>query len=460
MSLLKRAVSPREIWRSASALMIVGNALRLASGVLTLPLAVRLIPQAEMGLYYTFLGIAGAVQLLDFGFAPAIVRNAGFAMGGAQAFTARGVPPMETATPNLSLLRRLVGAVSIYYRWASVVLAVLLGVVGSVFILGRLHADGLPSSLVGSWLLFATGQVLIFNASYWGNLLTGVGQMRSFAIVSITAQMLQLALIAGGLLGGLSVYAYGLSAVATGVVTRFASRYFFRQVAGDASGDGSHAERRGAAMEIIRTMWPMAWRQGVVAVGAFFILRGNTLICSAKLGLDETAQYGLSVALVTITFQVATVPVMVALPAIARLRVSQDHRGIWRLFATRLYLGLGVGALGILVLAFFGQTALGIIGAKTHLLSPGLIGLLGVVWGLEIHHSYYASLVLTENENPFVVPALVSGLCIFLASWWAVGVAGVAGLILAQGCVQLAWNNWWTVRRGVLGLNATAPASA
>jgi O-antigen/teichoic acid export membrane protein len=436
--------------------MIIGNALRLASGVLTLPLAIRTIPQAEMGLYYTFLSIAGVVVLLDFGFAPAIVRNAGFAMGGARAFTARGLPVLENSEPNLPLLRRLVGAVAVYYSWASVGLAVLLGGAGSIFILGRLHADGIYPSLLAAWLLFATGQVMLFNASYWGNVLIGIGEVRAFAVVSIIAQSLALVLVLGGLLGGLSVYAYGISAVATALVTRFVSRALFRRVTSDSQGLLLKKEK-GATVQIIRTMWPMAWRQGIVAVGAFLIQRGNTLICSAKLGLEDTAQYGLSVALVTIIFQVATVPVVVALPTIARLRVSRDYYGIWWVFAPRLYLGLAVGVVGVAGLAYFGEAVFTLVGAQTKLLSPALIVLLGLVWGLETHHSYYAGLVLTENENPFLLPALVSGLCIVAASWWAVGFAGVTGLILAQGGVQLLWNNWWTVRRGVLGLRASVP---
>jgi hypothetical protein len=36
--------------------------------------------------------------------------------------------------------------------------------------------------------------------------------------------------------------------------------------------------------------------------------------------------------------------------------------------------------------------------------------------------------------------------------WFAAGRWGVVGLIGAQAIVQAAWNNWWTVLRGIKGL--------
>jgi O-antigen/teichoic acid export membrane protein len=196
----------------------------------------------------------------------------------------------------------------------------------------------------------------------------------------------------------------------------------------------------------------MVWRQGVVMLGAYLIQRGNTLICSARLGLDETASYGLTINLLSLITQLATIPLGQKFPEISKLRVSGNYAGIWKIFWKRLYLGVAVAVVGILAMAFEGANILHLLGSHTPLLKPWLTVLIGFIWLLETHHSQYAGLVLSENENPFILPALISGVAIFSLSWWAAGIYGVIGIIVAQGVVQLAWNNWWVVLRGLRGL--------
>ena len=83
-----------------------------------------------------------------------------------------------------------------------------------------------------------------------------------------------------------------------------------------------------------------------------------------------------------------------------------------------------------------------------------------IITFLEAHHAQYASLVVTENRNPFVAPALLSGLVIAAGSLWLAPRLGVTGILLAQGVVQLAFNNWWPVLRAIRGLNMTPGAYA
>jgi nucleoside-diphosphate-sugar epimerase len=59
---------------------MVSIALRVGGGLITLPLALRVLAPSELGLYYTFLSLTGLAMLLDFGFAQTIGRNAAFAM--------------------------------------------------------------------------------------------------------------------------------------------------------------------------------------------------------------------------------------------------------------------------------------------------------------------------------------------------------------------------------------------
>jgi hypothetical protein len=113
--------------------------------------------------------------------------------------------------------------------------------------------------------------------------------------------------------------------------------------------------------------------------------------------------------------------------------------------------------LGSLALLIAGPHILYLIGARSTLLGRPALTLLLLVLGLEMHHSLFGALVITENRNPFVIPALVSGVLVALAGWRLAPLYGYWGLLLAQGVVQAAFNNWWTVWRGLRGLEISPP---
>src|SRR5260221_3271184 len=207
--------------------------------------------------------------------------------------------------------------------------------------------------------------------------------------------------------------------------------------------------------DIFAAIWPNAWRMGLVSLGTFMIIQANTLVCSAFLDLKTTASYGISFQLVMLLVGISSIWVQVKMPVINQLRVAGDLAEIARIFAARmrlLILSFAAGALAIIVIA---PAVLQAIGSKTNVLPMPLLSTLLLIQFLEMHHSQYGSLVLTENRNPFLRPALISGGLIVVLSAVLTPRLGVWGLLLSSGCVQLAFNNWWPVLRGIRGLGMT-----
>ncbi len=441
------------ILKSASLWTIISVALRVGSGLLTLPLALRVLSSSELGLYYTFLGLTSLVLLLDFGFAQTVSRSASFAMGGAKEFKSSGVSESCAAGgPNWTLLAELLGAVQIWYRGAGVVLALLMLVPGSMFLIPMIREAGLSPQYIGCWWLYAGVSAYSFVTTYWPDLLFGIGSVRSAARIGIISQLTGVSLLFAGLIAGWGLWSYGISSLVGAAIGRVLTKKAFAIDASQALITQVDRTKRNL---VLSRLWPMAWRQGVVMLGAYLIQRGNTLICSAKLGLEETGRYGLSLNILNLIFQVAIIPLMLVWPIIGRLRVDRNYSKIRHIFNLRLYGGLTVAFLAIIILSIWGNTILQLLGANTGLLSTPIFFLLGLILWLECHHSQYASLVLTENNNPFIWPAIFSGIAIFCFSWWASGIWGVMGMLIAQGGVQLCWNNWWTVVRAIKGLRPT-----
>ena len=440
----------KSILQNASLWAMVGVALRIGSGIITLPIALRVLSSAELGLYYTFLGITSVVALFDCGFSHATIRNAAYAMGGAKEFQASGVAESAgLGEPNWQLLRQLIAAVQIWYRLIGSLLAVLLLFVGTWFLLPIIRNADLSSSNIGCWCLFAVATSYSFFTTYWTDILYGIGSVKSVTLIQISSQLVGISLLAGGLLGGLGLWSYGISALVGFLIIRLTSQRVLKRNAKAAFAYEVSTHERN---QVLNRLWPMAWRQGLVMIGAYLTLRSNTLICSAKLGLEETGSFGLSLNLINMILQIAMVPVGLSMPLIGRLRVERDFAQIRRVFTTRLYGGLVLGAMALLVVSFVGNSLLAIIDTQTPLLTKPLFLLLALILCLEQHHSQYTGLVLTENKNPFVWPAILSGLAIVTLSWLVVGTWGLLGIILVQGLVQLSWNNWFPVVRGMQGL--------
>ena len=205
--------------------------------------------------------------------------------------------------------------------------------------------------------------------------------------------------------------------------------------------------------EIFHTIWPNAWRTGVVAIGSFLSLQSNTLVCGGVLGPTVTASYGLSFTLVAMLFGLCSVWVSVKLPVINMLRLQGRNDEIADLFARRMRLALLSYVAGALVIIFLAPWVLHWMKSKTPLISPEQLAVLALIRLLELHQTLYCFLVLSENYNPFLKPSLISGAGIVVVSLILTPFCGVWGLLFSMGLSGMCFNNWWPVLRALRGLN-------
>ncbi len=435
----KRFVQGDVVWS------LVFTGLRLGSGILVLPLALRTIPSAEMGIYYTFMSLSGLAAFLDFGMGGTIGRSAAYAWGGARSFSARGLPDLHEGTePNRDLLATLTHLTRFWYYAMALVSFVLLAAVGTLFVNRRIDESGLDSSMTLCWLFFAFVTAYGIGTSFWNMLLSGVGDVKNSARFGAIAQLISTAFLVGALLCGLKIWAYAISLLIGPMISRYLVRKRYSQLL-------NHplpAVWSRPDLSVLVKLWPMTWRMGASVFGIFLVQRGNTLICSAFLGLETTAKYGLTLNLFTIMLQITGVFLAVANPQIARAHVQRDVAGLRRLFIPRLYGGLALASVGAAVLISLGPQILHLIGSQTGMLPVGISILLFAILLLDAHQIGYMNLVLSSNENPFVFSSLVSSIIMLAIATWTTPRFGLVGMILTYGAVQLAWNLWWPVLRG------------
>jgi O-antigen/teichoic acid export membrane protein len=232
-----------------------------------------------------------------------------------------------------------------------------------------------------------------------------------------------------------------------GWVLRSAGRHIFRRMSALPGLPSARFHR-----EIFSAIWPNAWRMGLVSLGAFLAVSANTLVCGAFLGLKTTASYGVSFQLLSLLGSLSGVWVQVKMPMFNQLRLLNQNEEIVRIFVSRMRLFILSYLAGTLAVLFLAPMALQMIGSKTPLLSFGPLALFALIKFLEMHQWLYAQLVLSENYNPFLKPALISGAATVVLAVVLTPKFGVWGLLISEGVVQTCYDNWWCVLRALRGL--------
>ncbi len=440
----------RRVLESAVAWSFLGTFLRVGASVFVLPLVLRTLPAEHLGMWYIFGSLGSFAMLLDLGFEATITRMASYVWAGTPGLAAFGLHDgPASGVPNRALFRDLVATLRAYYFALGLFVLLLLELGGSAWVWAR--SEGIPeaSTVRGAWVIYALGVSLNFVGGRWPALISGIGALRAAQQVNVAGLLLYYIIAVAGLTAGYGLWSLVAAMLMMGVFVRALGRLVFVRTANLPGSIPAPRFNR----EIFSSIWPNAWRTGLVSVGAFLIIQANTLICSAFLDLSTTASYGISFQLVTMLVGLSAVWVQVKIPLISQLRLQGKGTEIAIIFARRLRFSIISYFCGTLVIIYFAPWILHAIGSKTTLLPKNILTSLAVIQFLEMHHSLYGQLVLTENRNPFLRPALVSGLLIVGASLMLTPRIGVWGMLLAAGGVQACFNNWWPVVRAVRGLN-------
>ena len=447
----------QRVSRSAVSWSLLAAALRFGSALLLLPLILWRIPPDELGLWYVFVSLGSLAALLDLGFAHTVTRSAGYLWAGSRLLLPFGIaePPIETdptagaihRQPNLPMLSNLVASLRVYYLSVGALVLLLLITAGGVWIWHKSEGLANAQSIRLAFLAYAIGVSLGLANSVWPSLLAGINAVKEAQQITAACLLAYFCLAVAGLLAGFGVWALVSATIVAAFAERLLGQAVFYRLVPLRSGKFD--------LSMLRTLWPNAWRTAAVGLGAFMVFQANTLICSAFLDLRTTASYGLSLQAVSLLVGLSDIWVRVRLPAINHLRAQGMVERIPAIFRPRIILALLTFGVGAAVLLLLGRPLLELLNARTQLLPAALLATLLLIQLLEMHHSLYGELVYSENVNPFVKPALISGLAIIILSVLLTPRFGVWGMLFASGCVQLCYNNWWPVRRAIRGLGPT-----
>jgi O-antigen/teichoic acid export membrane protein len=430
------------------------NGLLLASGVLLLPLLVKLLPKADFGMYYVFLSLSALVPILDFGLSASVGRAISYAMGGATELKAEGFVHAENAGgPNYALLWQLLHTTRLLFRWLSLIAFVLLSVFGSYMVSLHVHETSSPTVTWIGWGVTLLAALWELYAGWWSTFLRGMDKVLLCAQQNSLTYALRLVLACGLLLSGAGL----LSVPLAGFLTAFLRRELARRSCLKLLGSPPSHFPHGQARELFAKLWPNSWKIGLQSLSNYLSTSGNMLICQAFFGLAAGAEYGLSTQLVGISIGMASVWTSVKWPAVGQYRTRKDYPGLHKMLRPRVWLQwltcLGLIAGVIVVVPWL----LHWLNSGKKVLPTPWLALLALTAALEMNYSFWGTLISTENRMPFVVPAIItnlSSLCLVLVLVNFTGL-GLPSLVIAPFLMGSLYNYWHWPGAGARSIQTT-----
>ncbi len=404
-------------------------------------------------MWFVFIALTSLTGLLDFGFQPTIARNVAYVYAGARRLERTGTTQLtDELRVDYAFLSLLIETVRRTYRYIASLAALCLIFGGGYYVYWLSNSLASRFDVLSAWILYAIGSALNLYFAYLSPLLQGSGQVTAANKVNVLARM-SFFLAAIVLLAlDFRLLAVAIANLISVGVSRAVS-YYYLSIELQKANAGRRTNKQ-APQNLFPIIWHNSYRLGLVAVGAFLILRGNTLLASAFLSLEQTASYALTLQVFSIIAGVSAVAFTVHLPQINRHRIRGALDDLQKDFAFANLLAWIVYVPIACIVVMVGDDLVTAMGSKTGLLSFPAMVLVAITAFLELNHSNHALMITTTNRIPFVAAALFSGLAIFTVSLILLLCTslGIWAFLISQAVVQAAYNNWQWPRENMRDL--------
>ncbi|MCI1733393.1 MAG: polysaccharide biosynthesis protein [Bacteroidales bacterium] len=419
----------------------------IAAGIVVLPAILRMLSPNEVGLNYLMLTISSLVALFDFGFAPQFGRNISYILSGAQELKKEGISePLsldDNIVVNYHLLANMIQTARFVYRRLALFVLFFMLTFGTAYIYkatGEFH--NVNNSLI-IWILFSVSTFFNIYYTYYASLLVGSAKIMEAQKAIVYSKIVYMTLTILFLYFGLGLLGVVIANLVAPFVNRFLSYFWF--FTKDLKSkicqyDISDEEKK----ELFLIIWYNAKKLGLVFIGSYSINKLSLFIAGLFLPLSAIGSYGLMVQLFGVASAVANTHFSMNQPILASLRVKTDFFALIKKFALCMSVFYLLYIVGGITIVFGGNFILKIIHSQTLLPSMAILSFYSVVILLETNHSDFSTMIVIDNDIPFVKASLISGCLIAVLSYIAIAYTnlGIWGLVLPQGVVQAAYNNW------------------
>ena len=417
---------------------LLATTLRVASGIIVLPLVLYFLPQEDLALWTIFLSFGAMVVLLDFGFSLTFMRNITYIFSGARELKTKGYTEIEQAgEPDYSLLKGVIRSMQFFYGLISALFLIGLITAGSLYIYRILETyQGDKQSILIAWTLYIIIISLQLYTLLYDVLMQGRGMIKRNKQIVALSQIVQIIVAALSLIMGCGIIAMVYGQLAALVVNRILAHLAFydkplrKQL---------KVTSKQSAWEVLKIISPNAVKVGITSLGTFLVSRAGIVIASLYLPLSEIASYGITQQVIDILVSISIVWLTTFYPRITQFRLTNDLQGVKRLFLKSRIFFIFMYVCGSCFLLLWGNNILTFIHSKTLFLPMSIFAIGLVALYIENRFTMASLVLLSKNEVPYYKASLLAGgFNILLLYVFIVYLKlGIVSIFLARGISQL-----------------------
>ena len=423
---------------------IVATFMRIASGIILLPMVLRMLPAQEVGLWNIFLYIGSLATLLDFGFSNSFSRNITYIFSGVKTLKSIGFVAVDESDKSVdfSLLKSVIKAMRRYYAiLAGFFLIIFLAI--SPFYLKSILSNyqGNKESVEIAWVLYGTLVAYQLYTYYYNSILVGRGQIKRSLQITVLSQGLRITISMIFLLSGFGLMSLVIGMFFSDFINRTLCYYSFydKEIKSNLKNSITLPIKN-----IMQIMTPNAIKIGVTTIGGFLITKAVVLISPLYLSLAEIGTYGTTKQMIDLISSLGGILFYTYYPQITSYKVNKEINKVKNLYIKSKLSLIAIYIFCSLGLIFIGPQLLILIHSKTHLLPTSMMLVFLVISFLEANHGISAGLLLMNNEVPFMKASLLSGISVLLLLLTGLMYLkiGIWAMILAPGIAQIVYQNW------------------
>lgn len=420
----------------------LAQGLNVGAGVLLLPILLLSLPPADVAIWLVFMTLGGLAQLLEFGFQPTLARNFAYIFSGATSLKSEGLPTVspQAISINVDLLKNLILSSQKIYKRVAATSCIVLVVFGTLYIKSVLIQEQDKNAILVGWVLFALGIVFNFYFGYVNSLLMGRGDVTEANKVSALNKALFLTVGTALVIHDLGLIGLGLASLIAAIGSRLYGIWLLRL--DPITESALRLPTPKGSNVLLEVVWPNAKKIAAVQLCAFLVIRANILIGTFFLGPELIAEYSLTLTVLLTLSTVSSVFIQLQLPYITSRQLVKDYDEVRLAYLKIVVSSLCVYTFGSIAIGLLGPLVLTALGSEVLILPAREYFLLSFIVLLELNHVIAATYITSLNQIPFLRSAVLTAIASVGLSSALVGPYGVFGLIIAQGAVQLSYNNW------------------
>ncbi|MGD3156156.1 O-unit flippase-like protein [Staphylococcus warneri] len=416
--------------------------------IMLLPIILKFLNSAELGLWYTFTSLYGLAMLIDFGFQTVIARNISYLWSGAKTVKKEGFDETDVKENGIHIgyfIKVLSTVKFIYYVMGIIILTIFM-TFGTLYLLQITNGEiDLYEALI-AWFFYMLSIVLNVAFSFWNAILKGIGAIKVYNQILVITKVTQLILSILLLVVGYGIIGVSFAYLVSVIVNRLLQSFNYYRFTNETKATRKKIKVK-YDKEIFEAFLPNTVKTGILSLSNYLVINFPIILCSYFLSLNVSGQFGLINQIITLILTLSNSYFNTYLSKFNYLRVRKQFDELHKLFTKSMVTNYIFNFIAFALLLVFGNFALNLIGADYTLLPIGLMLIVIVYRFLYNNQILFTTFLTTKNKIPHYKQFLISAIITIVVQVVVLTFveSTLLYLIMPLLIIQLIFNNWYWV---------------